>query len=289
MDKFLKLLNEAISPNIIDDAINNRYRILINYDDEENHATGIRLVEPYVLGYTKANNIAFRGYQYQGDTVRGIPKWKLFRLDRVIDFKPTNQHFNAQPKDNGWSAQNYNDIGDGSMIRVINQVKFDNTDDEVYSPRLNDIRRNIDNIRRSEPIKIDDFNGTKKKEPVETDTIKDIIKKPNKIDTSSDDFQKMLNRNLAITDREKAKRGFSLNKKKDIENSGSTTNPIVNDTIDDIVNKDNINEPIVNVSNDNTTSNNNDSLSDFQKMLNRNLAITDKEKAKRGFSLKNKR
>ena len=77
------------------DAINNKYRILINYDDEDNHATGIRLVEPYVLGYTKAGNLAFRGYQYNGDTVRGVPKWKLFRLDRVINWQPTKQKFNV--------------------------------------------------------------------------------------------------------------------------------------------------------------------------------------------------
>ena len=47
-----EVLNESVSSDSVNDAINNKYRILINYDDEDNHATGTRLVEPYVLGYT---------------------------------------------------------------------------------------------------------------------------------------------------------------------------------------------------------------------------------------------
>lgn len=281
MNNFLSLLNESVMPDVINDAINNRYRILINYDDEENHAVGTRLVEPYALGYTKANNIAFRGYQYNGDTVRGIPKWKLFRLDRILNLKPTNQHFYKQPNENGWKAENYNDNGDDSMIRIINQVHFNNTSpNDSFSPnnRLNDIRRNIDNIRNSQPINIDDFNTNNK--PIENNSVKDIVDEPPKnIDFNSDEFKQMLNRNLAITDKEKARKGFKLNKKNEITPQNITTTnkeenkgPVENDTINDVIkNNDKID---------------NNELSDFQKMLNRNLAITDKEKARRGFSLR---
>lgn len=286
MEKFTALLNESIMPNVVDDAINNRYRVLINYDDEENHVTGTRLVEPYALGYTKANNLAFRGYQYNGASLRGVPKWKLFRLDRVISWKPTNQHFNIDPRSNGWDAEEYNNDGDNSMIRVINQVKFDNDVDDSYSPnnRLNSIRKSIDNIKKSQPIKIDDFN---KSEPIENDSVRDVIEpkhdnKP-KIDINSDEFRDMLNRNLAITDKEKSKRGFSLggNKVNNINNDNkniedNNKGPVINDVVDDAMSSNNVNKD-------------NNELSDFQKMLNRNLAITDREKAKRGFSLRDKK
>ena len=95
-----------------------KYRILINYDDEDNHATGTRLVEPYVLGYTKAGNLAFRGYQYEGDTVRGVPKWKLFRLDRVINWQPTKQKFNVA----GLTQKGYNELEE-VVLKAYNECK----------------------------------------------------------------------------------------------------------------------------------------------------------------------
>ena len=278
MKQFTSQLNEAVMPDVVNDAINNRYRVLVNYDDEENHAVGTRLIEPYALGYTKANNLAVRSYQYNGDTNTSIPKWKLMRLDRIINWKPTKQHFYKQPNENGWKAEDYNNEGDNSMIRIINQVHFDNTSsNDSFSPndRLNDIRRNIDNIRNSQPIKIDDFNTNNK--PIENDIVKDIVNEPPKnMDFNSDEFKQMLNRNLKITDKEKAKRGFKLSNKNEItpQNDINTDNkgPVENDTVTDIIK-------------DNNKIDNNE-LSDFQKMLNRNLAITDKEKAKRGFSLR---
>ena len=280
MKQFTSLLNEAVMPDVINDAINNRYRVLVNYDDEENHAVGTRLIEPYVLGYTKANNLAVRCYQYNGDTVRGVPKWKLMRLDRIINWKPTKQHFNQQPNEHGWNAEDYNNEGDESLIRILNQVRFDNTSNNSFSPnnRLNDIRKNIDNIKKSTPIKIDDFNSTDT--TVKTDDIKNIEKQ--NIDTTTDDFQAMLNRNLAITDKEKAKRGFSLSKNKQVNNPISNNNEI-----DD---SETTNQgPVNNTETNNVVNNDNNEMSDFQAMLNRNLAITDKEKAKRGFSLKDKK
>ena len=205
-----EVLNESVSSDSVNDAINNKYRILINYDDEDNHATGTRLVEPYVLGYTKAGNLAFRGYQYEGDTVRGIPKWKLFRLDRVINWQPTKQHFNVEPKDNGWKAEPYNFNGDGSLTSILNQVSFNDKNKELFSPNntLNTLRKKTDTLKKSTPINISQIQNQPKPNnggPVANNVTKTMS------DKNTPDFQKMLDRNLELTRKEKARRGFSLN------------------------------------------------------------------------------
>ena len=273
-----EVLNESVSSDSVNDAINNKYRILINYDDEDNHATGTRLVEPYVLGYTKAGNLAFRGYQYEGDTVRGVPKWKLFRLDRVINWQPTKQKFNVEPRDNGWSAEPYNYNGDGSLTSILNQVSFDNKE-ELFSPndRLNTLRKKTDILKNSTPINISQMQNQPKPNnsgPIANNVTNSVSNQ------NTPDFQKMLDRNLELTRKEKAKRGFSLN------NNGVKRGPI--DAQQNTSNIDNTetNQEIVNQQNNNNNVENN--KSDFQKMLDRNLELTRKEKAKRGFSLSDK-
>ena len=273
-----EVLNESVSSDSVNDAINNKYRILINYDDEDNHATGTRLVEPYVLGYTKAGNLAFRGYQYEGDTVRGVPKWKLFRLDRVINWQPTKQKFNVEPKDNGWNAESYNSNGDGSLTSILNQVSFDKKE-ELFSPndRLNTLRKKTDRLKNSTPINISQMQNQPKPNnsgPIANNVTNSVSNQ------NTPDFQKMLDRNLELTRKEKAKRGFSLS------NNGVKRGPI--DAQQNASNIDNTetNQELVNQQDNNNNVENN--KSDFQKMLDRNLELTRKEKAKRGFSLSDK-
>ena len=273
-----EVLNESVSSDSVNDAINNKYRILINYDDEDNHATGTRLVEPYVLGYTKAGNLAFRGYQYEGDTVRGVPKWKLFRLDRVINWQPTKQKFNVEPKDNGWSAESYNSNGDGSLTSILNQVSFDNKE-ELFSPndRLNTLRKKTDILKNSTPINISQMQNQPKPNnsgPIANNVTNSVSNK------NTPDFQKMLDRNLELTRKEKAKRGFSLS------NNGIQRGPIDAQQYTSNIDNTETNQEIVNQQDNNNNVENN--KSDFQKMLDRNLELTRKEKAKRGFSLSDK-
>ena len=273
-----EVLNESVSSDSVNDAINNKYRILINYDDEDNHATGTRLVEPYVLGYTKAGNLAFRGYQYEGDTVRGVPKWKLFRLDRVVNWQPTKQKFNVEPRENGWNAETYNSNGDGSLTSILNQVSFDNKE-ELFSPndRLNTLRKKTDILKNSTPINISQMQNQPKPNnsgPIANNVTNSVSNQ------NTPDFQKMLDRNLELTRKEKAKKGFSLSnssvKRGPIDMQQNTSNIDNTETTPEIVNQQD---------NNNNVENN---KSDFQKMLDRNLELTRKEKAKRGFSLSDK-
>lgn len=146
-DILQSVLNESVTQGEVVDAINNRYRAFIDYSDEDNNAPGQRLVEPYALGITNAGNLALRAYQYQGATLSGIPKWKMFRLDRMRRWRPLrNSKFNLQPKDQGFDAPPYNSTGDKSMVSVLAQVKFKNGNDNLYQPSLDKMRRQTDQI-----------------------------------------------------------------------------------------------------------------------------------------------
>jgi len=137
------VLNESIDQNSVSNAIENRTRVLIDYSD----APGQRLIEPYALGITKAGNLALRAYQYQGATLRGIPKWKLFRLDRINKWRPLkNSIFELQPKDQGFDAPAYNENGDNTLVSVITQVHFNKGDENLYQPSLDKLRKQTDQL-----------------------------------------------------------------------------------------------------------------------------------------------
>lgn len=208
--KILKnVLTESVTPNEVNAAIDDKIQVIINYSDEENRAPNKRLIEPYAYGMTKSGNAVLRAYQYDGDTFRGKPKWKMFRLDRIQSWQPTEQHFNASPKERGWQAEDYNEQGDNSMTTVFNQVKFDydQTTNNPYQKgsQLYNIRKKTDNIKKSKPIKIDQMQDNKPG-PI-------TLNSNNQQNQTQDDFQKMLKRNLEITQKEKEKRGFSLSNK----------------------------------------------------------------------------
>jgi hypothetical protein len=232
-DILQKVLNESVSPENVVDAINNKTQVIIKYSDEKNRAPEKRLIEPYVYGISRAGNSVFRAYQYEGDTFRGIPKWKLFRLDRVTDWQPTDNHFNAQPRERGWNAEAYNEHGDNSMTTVLNQVSldYDETSDNPYEKGsdLYNIRKRTDAMKRSKPLNINALmpnkGGAVKNDvtsSIEQETGNELdgeqqekqIPTNAKPDMNSQSFKDMLAKNLELTRREKERRGFSLNKGK---------------------------------------------------------------------------
>ena len=130
------LLTESVNADAVMDALDKRCFVDINYVDEESNAPGNRLIQPYAYGLTKANNPGLRAYQVSGDTLRGKPKWKYFRLDRIQSWKPRKQTFNVPPPMQGFNAPDYNPNGDGSMSVVYKQVQFgDVTHDSLAAAR----------------------------------------------------------------------------------------------------------------------------------------------------------
>lgn len=131
-----KVLNESVGSNEVSDAINNHNYVDITYVDEDSNAPGRRLIQPYAYGLSKANNEILRAFQIEGDTLRGEPKWKTFRLDRITSWRPRRQTFNIPPPMQGYEeAPDYNRLGDRSMSTVFLQATFDNFDDTLSAAK----------------------------------------------------------------------------------------------------------------------------------------------------------
>lgn len=199
-----EVLNEAVDSNSVIDAIASKRQVIIKYSDEKDRAPGKRIIEPYVYGTTKAGNPCFRAFQYEGDTFRGKPKWKLFRLDRVTNWQPTDRHFNTTPAANGWPAEGYNEAGDDSMSQVLYQVHFDGNEEP---DSLTAARAKTERLQNSTPIKVGDieepnqqgaitnngYNPVKQKNPYtqETDNVvRGAIDLSNTNDTKDKDYWK---------------------------------------------------------------------------------------------------
>ncbi len=115
----LFLTEAAASVASINDAIKGRYQVTINYKGDPKHgiAPGLRTIQIYVYGLSKAGNPCIRAYQPYGDTASKVPSWKLFRLDRITAWKPTFALFNKP-------APLFNPNGDKSMSAVYTIVNF---------------------------------------------------------------------------------------------------------------------------------------------------------------------
>ena len=309
------VIREAVSPEEVLDALKNKIDVIINYSDEDDSHPGKRLIEPYVYGLSKAGNPVIRAYQFNGDTKRGVPKWKLFRLDRITSWTPTQQHFNVEPQAAGWAAEAYNKNGDNLMSAVYDAVTVEEplTDYEK-------LKAQVARLKNSKPININQLKDGQKyttndnqpqvnpQGPIDsTNQIQSTTpstpaeKAAAQQSMSQSDFQAMLQRNLAITDKEKQKRGFSLQQNTNnqeepqkapespVKMEPQQNGPIVdnqpqqnNDEVDNKNGEQTEQQPQQTVNASPMTQD------DFKKMLQRNLAITDKEKQKRGFSLSNK-
>lgn len=189
-DILQEVICEDVSPNDVNDAINNQHRVIIKYSDEKDRAPETRMIEPYVYGITKAGNAAIRAYQYYGDTFRGAPKWKLFRLDRITGWKETDEFFNITPRENGYNAEEYNREGDKSLTTIFNQVGLEPVD---TSDTLAMARKKTERIKKSKPTNV--LKQGTKSGPVNNDNMQDMIKRNMEISKHDDDFYDKLDFN----------------------------------------------------------------------------------------------
>jgi len=121
---FKSIILEIASIDSIVDAIKKRDKVVIYYDGDEPGGKGLREIEPVCFGYSKSDNPVLRAWDntgashtaYKGE--QPLPGWRIFRVDKIMSFKPTNEKFN-EPR------PNYNPNGDKSMVKVIINAKFD--------------------------------------------------------------------------------------------------------------------------------------------------------------------
>ena len=122
---YKNLILEVASVDEIVNSIKQKRRVIVYYDGDEPGGKGLRIIEPVCYGYSKAGNPVLRAWDVEGSSHRAylgekpLPSWRLFRVDKIINYKPTMERFN-EPR------PNYNPRGDKSMTRVIVNAVFDN-------------------------------------------------------------------------------------------------------------------------------------------------------------------
>ena len=119
------VLNEGVDVKSVNDAIDRKYGVLINYRGESGEHTGVREIQPVAYGTTKAGFPAIRAFQPNGDTSSRVPSWKLFRLDRIEAWKPQPDRIFDEPP--GFQEQilgQFNPNGDDSMSQVFKIASF---------------------------------------------------------------------------------------------------------------------------------------------------------------------
>jgi hypothetical protein len=139
------LILEVASIDSVVNAIKNRQRVIIYYDGDEPGGRGLREIEPVCFGYSKADNPVLRAWDEEGAShtaykgEQPLPGWRLFRVDKILSFKPTGEKFNS-PK------PNYNANGDKSMSRVVINAKFDGDAPQNQRSRSQIIDSTIDTL-----------------------------------------------------------------------------------------------------------------------------------------------
>ena len=126
---FKNLILEMASVDSIVDAIKKRKKIVIYYDGDEPGGRGLREIEPVCFGYSKADNPILRAWDEEGAShtdykgEQPLPGWRIFRVDKILSFKPTGEDFNEM-------RPGYNPNGDKSMKKVIVNAIFDNQNNQ---------------------------------------------------------------------------------------------------------------------------------------------------------------
>lgn len=119
------LKEEAMQADVID-AIKKRYEVGINYvSDKTSKGSGYRIIQPVAYGKTTSGNLVIRAFQPYGDTKTKTPSWKMFRLDRIENWKPMkNKRFKEPPSTDGDILGKFNPNGDNTMSEVYLVANF---------------------------------------------------------------------------------------------------------------------------------------------------------------------
>jgi predicted DNA-binding transcriptional regulator YafY len=122
---YKNLIVEVASIDDIVNSIKQKKRVIVYYDGDEPGGKGLRIIEPVCYGYSKAGNPVLRAWDLEGASHRAylgekpLASWRMFRVDKIINYKPTLENFNEM-------RPGYNPSGDKSMTRVIINAVFDN-------------------------------------------------------------------------------------------------------------------------------------------------------------------
>ena len=120
---FKSLITEIASVDSVRKSIEDKQKIVMYYDGDEPGGKGLRLIEPVALGRSKKGNLVLRAWDDEGASHRGylgtrpMPGWRLFKLDKILSYKPTGENFNTP-------RPNFHPTGDKDMTNIIIIAKF---------------------------------------------------------------------------------------------------------------------------------------------------------------------
>jgi hypothetical protein len=125
---YQEILKENTSLSLIVNAINNHQIANLNYIGND-APRGVRKVEVYALGTTKAGNKAIRAFQISGPTKTGNNEWKIFKTGEFDKFELTDETFDSPRPD-------FNSSGDKELdLDILASFKgksfFANVKDKV--------------------------------------------------------------------------------------------------------------------------------------------------------------
>lgn len=106
----IQLLTEVKTISNINNAIDKKQKVRINYEGDGYVPRGTRIIEPYVNGITTAGNSAIRAFQEDGVTATESPGWKIFLYDKITNWEELPDTFEIR--------QDYNEYGDKLFKRI---------------------------------------------------------------------------------------------------------------------------------------------------------------------------
>jgi hypothetical protein len=119
-----KLLTEGVSDGEIIKAIDGRYNVNIKYRDPDSNTITDRYIQVYVFGKMKNGNYAIRAYQIDGGSTRGNKHdWKIFRIDRIENWEPTNMKWKTPVSMLDPTIGKYNSNGDNKWDFATKSVQ----------------------------------------------------------------------------------------------------------------------------------------------------------------------
>lgn len=218
-----EILTEEVNIPYVTDAIKKKYEVELNYKaDKDEKGSGTRIIQPVALGHSSKGNLVLRAFQPYGDTKTKVPKWKLFRLDRIEEWNPLKKRKFTRPK-------SYNPDGDKTMSDILIQADF--TGSEAYSKG----QGKYSGLKRAN----DERAEQKRKKNPYTDLQKNIGRSfdGNKIDyikRNVQDWQKSKGHEFFKNDKTNKQSAYEMSQIEDFgdDNTIQTVGPIKKDNID---------------------------------------------------------
>lgn len=136
------------SSNPIVDDVNNKRVISIYYMGDKQNKPGWRTILPVAYGShssdTYGNKDYIRAWQWKGDSVRGIPKWKLFRVDRVRNWNRSSTQTVTDVPD-----PRYNPKGDKWMDQIYAFATFGNVQENKKKRKKKKLKEEVTKLVNS--------------------------------------------------------------------------------------------------------------------------------------------